>query len=169
MACLKNPISQPSPDISPVWFPLIDEVTNSKKSPWHHRFPIGLYVEAFGLIFHSVNGASGRHLFWFYYSPVSFDTQVLGTWFVGYVSAKTLYYSSILCMLPTFSYCTFSSYITWTHHDVKCLYSHHYMMQVIMWLRIAVSKVPNRVGVSLLTWGPKQIQFLKCMRYEIYE
>jgi hypothetical protein len=34
MACLRNPISQPSIDISPIWIPIIiDEVTKSKGSP----------------------------------------------------------------------------------------------------------------------------------------
>jgi hypothetical protein len=34
MACLKNPISQPSLDISPIWIPfIIDEMTKSKGSP----------------------------------------------------------------------------------------------------------------------------------------
>jgi hypothetical protein len=40
MACLPNPISQPSLDISPIWIPLVsNEVSNSqRKSVWHDRF-----------------------------------------------------------------------------------------------------------------------------------
>jgi hypothetical protein len=38
---LKNLISQPSLDISPIWNPLIiDEVTKSKGWPWHPKFPL---------------------------------------------------------------------------------------------------------------------------------
>jgi hypothetical protein len=45
MECLKNPASQPSLDISPIWIPLIiDEVTKSKRSPRYHRSDIGLYI-----------------------------------------------------------------------------------------------------------------------------
>jgi hypothetical protein len=34
MACLKNPISQPSPDMYPIWIHVIShEVTNAKRSP----------------------------------------------------------------------------------------------------------------------------------------
>jgi hypothetical protein len=38
VACLTNPISQPSLDIPPIWIPLIsDEITNSKRSLRHNR------------------------------------------------------------------------------------------------------------------------------------
>jgi hypothetical protein len=41
MACLKNPLSQPNLDISPIWILLIiNEMTKSKGSPWHSKFPL---------------------------------------------------------------------------------------------------------------------------------
>jgi hypothetical protein len=43
VACLTNPISQPSLDISPIWFPVIsNEVSNSqRRSVWRNRFFMG--------------------------------------------------------------------------------------------------------------------------------
>jgi hypothetical protein len=37
------------------------------------------------------------------------------------------------------------------------------------WLRLALSKGPNRVDVSPLTWGRKQIQFLKRCVFQFLE
>jgi predicted GIY-YIG superfamily endonuclease len=45
MLCLTNAIRKPSLNISTIWTPLIiNRVTQSKGSPWHHRFPIALYI-----------------------------------------------------------------------------------------------------------------------------
>jgi hypothetical protein len=40
------------------------------------------------------------------------------------------------------------------------------LFYIIQWLMLALSKGPSRVGVSSLTWGWKQIQFLK--RYVLW-
>jgi hypothetical protein len=65
MACLINPISQPSLDISPIWIPVIsDEVTNSQKRsicvfsrvpPWFLSFQFRVFS------FYSLDGVSGKH------------------------------------------------------------------------------------------------------------
>jgi hypothetical protein len=44
MACLTNPIGQPSSDISPIWISLIsNEVTNSQRRSVCDRFFMGFY------------------------------------------------------------------------------------------------------------------------------
>jgi hypothetical protein len=93
---------------------------------------------------------------------------LLGTVFVGYTCAENyhlqLYHSSTLCMLHRNFYSLLSCYISWTHPGVRCLYrcncncmgsqpgvrrlhSCCYVTWVLHWLRLAVCKGPNRVGV----------------------
>jgi hypothetical protein len=44
MACISNPITQPSLDISPNWISFIsNEITNSQRSVWCGRFFIDFY------------------------------------------------------------------------------------------------------------------------------
>jgi hypothetical protein len=45
LACLTDPISEPSLDISPIWIPLIsNEVSNSqRRSVWRNRFFMGFH------------------------------------------------------------------------------------------------------------------------------
>jgi hypothetical protein len=57
-------------------------------------------------------------------------------------------FSQFTC-LPVYLYCIFSCYISWTHPVIRCLHSLCYMAQIAKWLRLALSKRPNRVGVFL--------------------
>jgi hypothetical protein len=52
-------------------------------------------------------------------------------------------------------------YLPSTLPGLRYLYSCSYTDRVVQWLRLALSKQPNRVGVSHLIWGWKQIQFPK--------
>jgi hypothetical protein len=56
LACLTNPISQPSFDLSPIWIPFIsNEVANSQRSVWSDRFFVGFHyvlVLSFQFLFH---------------------------------------------------------------------------------------------------------------------
>jgi hypothetical protein len=62
MACLKNLISQPSLDISPVWISLIsNEVINpQRRTVRRNRFFMGFY-EVLVSRFYSTDSVSGRH------------------------------------------------------------------------------------------------------------
>jgi hypothetical protein len=66
-----------------------------------------------------------------------------------------------LCTLHHSLYCLLSCYISWTQHGVSCLYSCCYVTWVVHWLRLGLSKGPNRVGVFPFTWGWEHIQFPK--------
>jgi hypothetical protein len=64
MACLTNPISQPSVNISPIWIPLSsNEVSHSKRgSVWRGRFFMGFHtVSVASVQFYSTDGTSGRY------------------------------------------------------------------------------------------------------------
>jgi hypothetical protein len=50
----------------------------------------------------------------------------------------------------TMSHCTSSCYTSWTRPDIWWLHSLCYMTRVGQWLRLALSKGPNRVGVFLV-------------------
>jgi hypothetical protein len=69
-----------------------------------------------------------------------------------------------LCWVPYKELTSITAYSTfsWTHPGISCLYSCCYVTWVVHWLRLALSKGPNRDGVFLLlTWGWKQIQNLE--------
>jgi hypothetical protein len=71
-----------------------------------------------------------------------------------------LYYSPTLRMRQVIFYCIFCC-ISWTQPGVRCLHSCCYMTWVVQWLRLALSKGSNRVGLSLPHLKTQHIQFPK--------
>jgi hypothetical protein len=61
----------------------------------------------------------------------------------------TALYYSLLAQLAIFKCNSWPYKATWTQQSVRCLYSCCYMTWVVQWLRLALSKGPNKVDVSL--------------------
>jgi hypothetical protein len=117
MVCLTNAISQPSLDISPIWIPIGNEVSNSQRRSVRHErfFIVSIRFQSCVFRFYSIDGTSGR-----YYIPSQiFSIFCIGAHalgFVGYVCSTNFYLlfspsSTHMCVLYNNFYCTFSCYI----------------------------------------------------------
>jgi hypothetical protein len=77
---------------------------------------------------------------------------------IGSCYQTTQCYNWIISVLSLPSCISQISYVSF----VKCVsYQIEFMFIFVQWLRSALSKEPNRVTVSPLIWGRKQIQFPK--------
>jgi hypothetical protein len=97
--------------------------------------------------------------------PPFFCTGVHALGFVGMFYSTNLYLlfypSSTYVRVLSHFYCLFPSYLPSNWSGLRWLNSCVNLAQVIQWLRSALSKGPNEVGVLPLTWGQKKIQFSK--------
>jgi hypothetical protein len=155
--------------ISPIWIPLISsEVTKSKRSLWHPRFPIGFTFKSCGLGFHSAIGVCGRYAICFIIllSFLYMSIRDFVCWLEHY--HLQLYYSSTLCMLHhNFLYCIFSCYISWTQPGVRCLYNWWVKSVLsILWVfRLTFNGVWQEAASFIRDFGPVGFSWLWCRRH----
>jgi hypothetical protein len=131
MACLTNPISQPSLDNSSIWIPLIsNEVSHlQRRSVWCDRSFIGDKIRFRSRVFrfYSTDGASSRYcmslLFFSHFIALVLMHLVLLVTFVAQISTSFSISVPRMCVLNTIFIVYFLVITRWINlvsNDKKC-------------------------------------------------